>query len=96
MVSERVVAAGQELAVMRAFFERVMAASAKPETADFTFGNPHEMPLPGLVAALRAAPSRCDKDWFAYKTSEPEACGLARRRRCAASSASPSSPPTSR
>lgn len=41
-----------------------------PTIADLVFGNPHEMPLPGLVAALahRAVPQ--DKDWFAYKMSE--------------------------
>jgi aspartate aminotransferase len=40
---------------------------------DFTFGNPHELPLDGLVQAIRtrAIPQR--KDWFAYKNSEPEA-----------------------
>jgi aspartate aminotransferase len=40
---------------------------------DFTFGNPHELPLDGLVQAIRtrAVPER--KDWFAYKNSEPEA-----------------------
>jgi aspartate aminotransferase len=41
-----------------------------PEVCDFTFGNPHEMPLEGLVAAIRARAIPHDKDWFAYKTSE--------------------------
>ena len=43
-----------------------------PGVADFAFGNPQELPLPGLVDALqrRAAPK--DKDWFAYKMSEEE------------------------
>jgi aspartate aminotransferase len=38
--------------------------------SDFTFGNPHEMPLPGLVDAIRARAIPQDKNWFAYKTSE--------------------------
>ena len=42
----------------------------EPGIADFTFGNPHEMPLPGIVAAIRARAIPHDKDWFAYKTSE--------------------------
>lgn len=41
-----------------------------PHIADFTFGNPQEMPLPGLVAAIREQAVPQNKDWFAYKTSE--------------------------
>jgi aspartate aminotransferase len=44
-----------------------------PEVCDFTFGNPHELPLPGLVAAIRAHAEPRDKNWFAYKGSEAEA-----------------------
>ena len=40
------------------------------DIADFTFGNPHEMPLPGIVSAIREAAVPQNKDWFAYKTSE--------------------------
>jgi aspartate aminotransferase len=43
-----------------------------PGVADFTFGNPQELPLPGLVDALRANAIPKDKDWFAYKMSEEE------------------------
>ena len=43
-----------------------------PGVADFTFGNPQELPLPGLVDALRANAIPRDKDWFAYKMSEEE------------------------
>ena len=32
---------------------RAMRTSAAIEVCDFTFGNPHEMPLPNLVAAIR-------------------------------------------
>jgi aspartate aminotransferase len=38
--------------------------------ADFAFGNPQELPLPGLVDALQRAAVPGDKDWFAYKFSE--------------------------
>ena len=40
--------------------------------ADFTFGNPQELPLPGLVDALQRNAVPQDKDWFAYKMSEEE------------------------
>jgi aspartate aminotransferase len=43
-----------------------------PGIADFTFGNPQELPLPGLVDALRSNAIPRDKDWFAYKMSEEE------------------------
>jgi aspartate aminotransferase len=40
--------------------------------ADFTFGNPQELPLPGLVAAIQHHAEPKDKDWFAYKLNEEE------------------------
>ena len=43
-----------------------------PGIADFAFGNPQEMPLPGLVDALQRNAVPADKDWFAYKFSEDE------------------------
>jgi aspartate aminotransferase len=43
-----------------------------PGIADFAFGNPQEMPLPGLVGALQRHAVPKDKDWFAYKFSEEE------------------------
>ena len=43
-----------------------------PRMANFAVGNPQEMPLPGYVDALRAAVVPQDKDWFAYKLSEPK------------------------
>ena len=42
------------------------------DAADFTFGNPQEMPLPGLVDALQRNAVPHDKDWFAYKLNEEE------------------------
>ena len=44
-----------------------------PDVCDFAFGNPHELPLPGFTAALQAAIPPQNKDWFAYKNSEPAA-----------------------
>ena len=43
-----------------------------PGIADFTFGNPQELPLPGLVDTLQRHAVAKDKDWFAYKMSEAE------------------------
>lgn len=41
--------------------------------ADLTFGNPHDMALPAMVAAIRARMEPENPDWFAYKTSDEEA-----------------------
>ena len=43
-----------------------------PDTANFAVGNPHELPMPAYVDALRRHLEPRDKDWFAYKLSEPE------------------------
>ena len=45
----------------------------EPGTCDLVLGNPQEMPLPGFVSALRHHSQPLNKDWFAYKRSEPEA-----------------------
>lgn len=71
LTSLRSRSAAAEFAIVQAFFEaRARIASEDPAACDFTFGNPHEMPLPGLVAALKHSAEPLDKDWFAYKTSE--------------------------
>ncbi len=43
-----------------------------PLACDFAFGNPQELPLPGYIAALQQALPPKNKDWFAYKMSEPQ------------------------
>ena len=41
------------------------------DVANFAVGNPQEMPLAGYVEALQRHVEPQDKDWFAYKLSEP-------------------------
>ena len=53
------------------FTSRYAARRFEPGISDFTFGNPHEMPLAGIVSAIRERAVPHDKNWFAYKTSEP-------------------------
>lgn len=58
--------------------EALIAASgtfeaADPDAAVFTFGNPHEMPLRGLVDALKESAEPRTVDWFAYKASDDDA-----------------------
>ena len=54
------------------FFTGPYAALEKdPETANFAVGNPHDFPMPGYVQAVSNHLKPQDKDWFAYKLSEP-------------------------
>jgi aspartate aminotransferase len=46
---------------------------ANPDACDFTFGNPHEMPLAEIQEALTKWAMPRNKDWFAYKFSDPNA-----------------------
>lgn len=47
--------------------------AGKPEMSNFALGNPHDMPIPGFADALQKWSVPQNKDWFAYKMSEPEA-----------------------
>ena len=49
-------------------FERL---NKEPDVANFAVGNPQEMPLASYVDALQRHIVPQDKDWFAYKLSEP-------------------------
>lgn len=73
-VSKRVRAAESAFAPVADFYFRSRYADRRFDkgVADFTFGNPQEMPLGGFVSALRDAAVPQNKDWFAYKTSEDE------------------------
>jgi aspartate aminotransferase len=71
--SGRARAAASEFATVLDFFQAMRTwAEERPEACDFTFGNPHDMPLPGLVAALRQSIEPQREDWFAYKANEAE------------------------
>jgi aspartate aminotransferase len=43
----------------------------EPDVCDFALGNPHEDSLPGLSQAFQRWSVPENKDWFAYKMSEP-------------------------
>lgn len=74
-LASRAYEAARSVQKVEAFFMTYSAAVRKtPAIADFTFGNPHEMPLPGVVDALKTHAEPQTVDWFAYKTNEPDAC----------------------
>lgn len=68
-LSSRARGAQLEIDKVTDFFGVMGALADQPDALDFTFGNPHEMPLPGLVEALRAQVEPQTVDWFAYKSS---------------------------
>ncbi|MDN4474381.1 aminotransferase class I/II-fold pyridoxal phosphate-dependent enzyme [Demequina sp. SYSU T00192] len=72
-LSARARAAEDEIGPMAAFLAEVGRRADEPGIADLTFGNPHEMPLSGLVDALRAGVEPRSEQWFAYKTNEAPA-----------------------
>lgn len=73
-ISLRIRRADAAFAKVRDFYmsSRYGEARGDPDVCDFTFGNPHEMPLNGLVDAIRERAIPRSTTWFAYKTSEPE------------------------
>jgi aspartate aminotransferase len=55
------------------FFEGPFShLNREPDVANFAVGNPQQVAHPDYVAALQRALQPRDKDWFAYKVSEPE------------------------
>ena len=68
-LSERARAAGQAIEPVTSFFVALRAMDGQDDVVDLTFGDPHEMPLPALVDALRDNLEPRSTDWFAYKTS---------------------------
>ena len=69
----RVAAIEHSLAPLRSYLEIRDALRRQLDVCDFVLGNPQEMPLPGFVDAIRRHAEPQDKDWFAYKWSEPAA-----------------------
>jgi len=62
------------IAPFMGFFTGPYAAMEKdPEVANFAVGNPHELAMPAYVKAIRDSLEPRDKDWYAYKLSEPNA-----------------------
>ena len=62
----------QSVAPFLSFFSGPFSQlNLEPDIANFAVGNPQEMPLPAYVEALQRNVVPQDKDWFAYKLSEP-------------------------
>ena len=72
-MSARATQAKAAVDTVTTYLARMQALVDEPDALDLTFGNPREMALPGLPAAMRAQLEPRSVDWFAYKTSERSA-----------------------
>jgi aspartate aminotransferase len=74
VISARMGTTDAAFEAVRTFFFNSRYAERRlvPAICDFTLGNPHEMPLEGVVTAIRERAIPHDKNWFAYKASEQE------------------------
>jgi len=71
ILSARAMATSDAIDAVLSFFRGYRAGiDDKDVRADLTFGNPHDMPLPALVSAIKARMEPQSPHWFAYKTSE--------------------------
>lgn len=62
----------QSIAPFMSFFSGPFAQlNLEADVANFAVGNPQELPIPTYVEALHRNLVPADKDWFAYKLSEP-------------------------
>jgi aspartate aminotransferase len=68
-LSGRARAASEAIEPVTSFFLSLRALDGQADVVDLTFGDPHEMPLPALVDALRTSLEPRSEDWFAYKSS---------------------------
>lgn len=68
-LSDRAGAAAGAIEPVTSFFVSLRAMDGQADVVDLTFGDPHEMPLPALVDAIRANLEPRAPDWFAYKSS---------------------------
>jgi aspartate aminotransferase len=73
-ISARMLATNAAFEAVKNFYfnSRYAERRLEPGICDFTLGNPHEMPLEGIVDAIRERAIPHDKNWFAYKTSEED------------------------
>lgn len=67
-LSDRARAAGAAIEPVTSFFLSLREMAGQ-DVVDLSFGDPHELPLPGLVEAIRANLEPRSVDWFAYTTS---------------------------
>ncbi len=80
VISRRAAAADGAFAAVKDFYfnSRYAKRRADPAIADFTFGNPHEMPLDGIVAAIRERAVPREQGLVRLQDQRGGAAGLSR------------------
>lgn len=73
-VAMRITALGQAMHHFTDYLEAssYFEKSTLPNINNFALGNPQDMPLDSFVEAVKHAADPRDKNWFAYKLSEPQ------------------------
>ncbi|GGI46892.1 aspartate aminotransferase [Agromyces flavus] len=74
VVSARAAEARASIDRVTSYFASMQDVANDPDALDFTFGNPKEMALTGLVDAMRAQVEPRSVSWYAYKSNERAAC----------------------
>lgn len=80
MTTARIEAIARSTRTLFDFVSTWDALRQQTGVCDFAFGTPQEIALPGFADALQRKVVPADKDWYAYKRSEPEAQAVVAKR----------------
>jgi len=80
MPTTRMAAIARSTSTLIEFVSKWDSLRRHPEVCDFAFGNPQEIAIPGYAQALVRHATPTDKDYYAYKRSEPDAQAVVAKR----------------
>ena len=80
MPTARMAAIARSTTTLMGFVAKWDSLRLQPDICDFAFGNPQEVAIPGYAAALISHAKPTDKDYYAYKRSEPDAQAVVAKR----------------
>ena len=80
MPTTRMTAVARSTTTLMGFVAKWDSLRLQPDICDFAFGNPQELAIPGYAAALISHAKPTDKDYYAYKRSEPDAQEVVAKR----------------
>lgn len=72
-VAQRITTGSETISDLLRFVSFYTELASQPDVNDFGFGNPHNIPLKSFSDMLQTHATPHNKDWFAYKQSEPNA-----------------------
>jgi aspartate aminotransferase len=80
MPTTRMTAVARSTSTLMEFVTKWDSLRLHPEVCDLAFGNPQEIAIPGYAEALIRHAKPADKDYYAYKRSEPDAQAVVAKR----------------